>query len=158
MKGNHFLLEEQLCFSTYALSKAFTKFYRPILEPYSLTYPQYVTLLVLWENAHMNVQELGKQLNLDSGTLTPMLKRMEAAGYVTRVRNPDDERKVMIQVTDKANGIKQELLEKVSGCLDLLDIEEKEYFDLLARIDHLTKSLGGMNDGRIKSNVSNKSC
>ncbi|SFH59579.1 MarR family protein [Pisciglobus halotolerans] len=106
----------------------------------------------------MNVQELGKQLNLDSGTLTPMLKRMEAAGYVTRVRNPDDERKVMIQVTDKANGIKQELLEKVSGCLDLLDIEEKEYFDLLARIDHLTKSLGGMNDGRIKSNVSNKSC
>ncbi|MBM6615152.1 MarR family transcriptional regulator [Desemzia sp. RIT804] len=146
MEGNHFLLEEQLCFSTYTLSKHFTKFYRPVLEPYSLTYPQYVTLLVLWEESNQSVQDLGVRLGLDSGTLTPMLKRMEAAGYITRNRSPKDERKVMVSLTDKAYEIKDELTNKVSDCLDLLNLEEKEYFDLLERINALTKTLGGTNN------------
>lgn len=145
MEGNHFLLEEQLCFSTYALSKQFTKMYRPILDPYSLTYPQYVTLLVLWEEPNQSMNDLGKRLGLDSGTLTPMLKRMETAGYITRIRNPEDERKVMIDLTEKAYGIKDELTEKVSTCLDFLHLGEKEYFDLIDRINSLTKKLGGIN-------------
>ncbi|MFL2100787.1 MarR family winged helix-turn-helix transcriptional regulator [Desemzia sp. FAM 23989] len=146
MEGNHFLLEEQLCFSTYALSKQFTKFYRPVLDPYFLTYPQYVALLALWEESNQSVQDLGLRLGLDSGTLTPMLKRMEAAGYITRNRNPEDERKVMVSLTDKAREIKDELTNKVSDCLDLLNLEEKEYFDLLERINALTKTLGGINN------------
>lgn len=145
MEGNQFLLEEQLCFSTYTLSKQFTKFYRPILEPYSLTYPQYVTLLILWENDNQSVQELGSRLGLDSGTLTPMLKRMETAGYVTRNRHPEDDRKVVIAVTKKAMSIKSEVIEKVSACLQLLQLEEKDYFDLIERINALTKTLGGIN-------------
>ena len=147
MEGNHFLLEEQLCFSTYALSKQFTKFYRPVLEPYSLTYTQYVALLVLWEKPEQSVQLLGKKLGLDSGTLTPMLKRMELNGYITRNRYPEDERKVIVTPTKKADAIKDELLKKVSACLDLLNMNEKEYFDLLAKMDQLTKTLGGINNG-----------
>ncbi len=144
MDGNNFLLEEQLCFSTYTLSKQFTKLYRPVLEPYSLTYTQYVALLVLWEESDLSVQSLGTRLGLDSGTLTPMLKRMESNGFITRNRHPEDERKVIIATTQKADGLKDELLEKVSACLALLNMKEKDYFDLLAKIDDLSKTLGGI--------------
>lgn len=144
MDGNNFLLEEQLCFSTYTLSKQFTKLYRPVLEPYSLTYTQYVALLVLWEESDLSVQSLGTRLGLDSGTLTPMLKRMESNGFITRKRHPEDERKVIIATTQKADGLKDELLEKVSACLALLNMNEKDYFDLLAKIDDLSKTLGGI--------------
>lgn len=147
MEGNNFLLEEQLCFSTYALSKQFTKLYRPVLEPYSLTYTQYVALLVLWETSDLSVQSLGTRLGLDSGTLTPMLKRMESNGYITRNRHPEDERKVMIATTPKADDLKDEILEKVSACLGLLNLDEKDYFDLLAKINQLTQTLGGINNG-----------
>ncbi|EDP69220.1 hypothetical protein CAT7_09270 [Carnobacterium sp. AT7] len=144
MDGNNFLLEEQLCFSTYTLSKQFTKLYRPVLEPYSLTYTQYVALLVLWEESDLSVQSLGTRLGLDSGTLTPMLKRMESNGFITRKRHPEDERKVIIATTQKADSLKDELLEKVSACLALLNMNEKDYFDLLAKIDDLSKTLGGI--------------
>lgn len=147
MEGNNFLLEEQLCFSTYTLSKQFTKLYRPALEPYSLTYTQYVALLVLWEKSDLSVQSLGTRLGLDSGTLTPMLKRMEANGFITRNRHPEDERRVIIATTSKADELKEELLEKVSACLALLNLDEKDYFDLLARINQLTQTLGGINNG-----------
>ncbi|MGB7365542.1 MAG: MarR family transcriptional regulator [Carnobacterium jeotgali] len=144
MDGNNFLLEEQLCFSTYTLSKQFTKLYRPVLEPYSLTYTQYVALLVLWEESDLSVQSLGTRLGLDSGTLTPMLKRMESNGFITRKRHPEDERKVIIATTQKADSLRDELLEKVSACLALLNMNEKDYFDLLTKIDDLSKTLGGI--------------
>ncbi|AGY82321.1 MULTISPECIES: MarR family winged helix-turn-helix transcriptional regulator [Carnobacterium] len=144
MEGNNFLLEEQLCFSTYTLSKQFTKLYRPVLEPYSLTYTQYVALLVLWEESDLSVQSLGTRLGLDSGTLTPMLKRMELNGFITRNRHPEDERKVILATTQKADDLKDELLRKVSACLNLLNMNEKDYFDLLAKIDDLSKTLGGI--------------
>lgn len=149
MRENHFLLEEQLCFSTYTLSKQFTKFYRPILEPFSLTYPQYLVLLSLWEKSEQSVQELGEKLVLESGTLTPMLKRMEKNGYITRNRNPEDERQVIIKLTKKANDIKDKLLEKVANCLSLLNFNEKEYFDLINQLNILTKKLGGINNDKI---------
>ena len=127
MEGNNFLLEEQLCFSTYTLSKQFTKLYRPVLEPYSLTYTQYVALLVLWEESDLSVQSLGTRLGLDSGTLTPMLKRMELNGFITRNRHPEDERKVILATTQKADDLKDELLRKVSACLNLLNMNEKDF-------------------------------
>jgi len=146
MEGNNFLLEEQLCFSTYTLSKQFTKLYRPVLEPYALTYTQYVALLVLWEKSDLSVQSLGTKLGLDSGTLTPMLKRMESNGFITRKRHPEDERKVIIATTPKADNLKDELLEKVSACLALLNLNRKDYFELLEKMNQLTKTLGGINN------------
>ncbi|MBT2731888.1 MarR family transcriptional regulator [Carnobacterium sp. ISL-102] len=146
MEGNNFLLEEQLCFSTYTLSKQFTKLYRPVLEPYALTYTQYVALLVLWEKSDLSVQSLGTKLGLDSGTLTPMLKRMESNGFITRKRHPEDERRVIIATTPKADNLKDELLKKVSACLALLNLNEQDYFDLLEKMNQLTKTLGGINN------------
>ena len=92
-------LDNQLCFAVYAASLAMTKAYKPVLGALGLTYPQYLVLLVLWERDNLPVTELGERLFLDSGTLTPLLKRMEAAGWVQRQRSTQDERKVHILLT-----------------------------------------------------------
>lgn len=138
------ILEEQLCFSVYNASKQFTKLYREALEPFQLTYPQYITLLVLWEKDKQTLTELGKRLALDSGTLTPMLKRMEHLGYVTRVRHVEDERRVYIELTEKAVEIQPEVLQSVDNCLQLLGFEEQDFTQLLTRIQALTNQLGGI--------------
>ncbi|MBC2345107.1 MarR family transcriptional regulator [Listeria welshimeri] len=144
MDTNMRILEEQLCFSVYNASKQFTKLYREALEPFQLTYPQYITLLVLWEKDKQTVTELGKRLALDSGTLTPMLKRMEHLGYVTRVRHVEDERRVYIELTEKAVEIQPEVLQSVDNCLQLLGFEEQDFTQLLTRIQALTNQLGGI--------------
>ncbi|MBC1743163.1 MarR family transcriptional regulator [Listeria welshimeri] len=144
MDTNMRILEEQLCFSVYNASKQFTKLYREALEPFQLTYPQYITLLVLWEKDKQTVTELGKRLALDSGTLTPMLKRMEHIGYVTRIRHVEDERRVYIELTEKAMEIQPEVLQTVDNCLHLLGFEEQDFTQLLTRIQALTNQLGGI--------------
>lgn len=144
LNTNMRILEEQLCFSVYNASKQFTKLYREALEPFQLTYPQYITLLVLWEKDKQTVTELGKRLALDSGTLTPMLKRMEHLGYVTRVRHVEDERRVYIELTEKAVEIQPEVLQSVDNCLQLLGFEEQDFTQLLTRIQALTNQLGGI--------------
>lgn len=93
-------LENQLCFSLYASSRAITRMYRPFLEELGITYPQYLVLLVLWEQKESTVKELSEKLDLDSGTLTPMLKRMEAQQLVQRKRSAEDERVVNIVITE----------------------------------------------------------
>ena len=98
-QANAVLLEKQLCFAIYSASHAFTRAYRSLLEPLGLTYPQYLVLLVLWERDGMRVKEIGARLFLDSGTLTPLLKRLEGIGYVKRIRDADDERQVSIMLT-----------------------------------------------------------
>ena len=92
-------LDEQLCFALYSASRAFTRAYGPLLAPLGLTYPQYIVMLVLWEKDDLSVTELGEQLALDSGTLTPLLKRLEEAGLVERRRDAEDERVVRVKVT-----------------------------------------------------------
>ncbi|MDQ1078960.1 MarR family winged helix-turn-helix transcriptional regulator [Pseudoroseomonas cervicalis] len=99
-------LEEQLCFAVYAAAHAFGQTYRPLLEPHGLTYPQYLVLLQLWEGDDRSVRELGERLFLDSGTLTPLLKRMEAAGWVTRQRDARDARIVRIRLTPKGEALR----------------------------------------------------
>ncbi len=143
------ILEEQLCFSVYNASKQFTKLYREALEPFQLTYPQYIALLVLWEVEEQTVSELGKRLALDSGTLTSMLKRMEHLGYVTRSRHPEDERRVYIRLTEKAIKIQPDVLKSVDNCLQLLDFKELDYTQLLTKIQSLTKQLGGIENEKI---------
>lgn len=101
-------LDNQLCFSLYVCSKEVIKKYKPLLEPYNLTYTGYITLMALWEKDNINVKELGKRLFLDSGTLTPLLKKLEAQDYVQRVRDPEDERNMIIKLTDKGRNLKKE--------------------------------------------------
>jgi MarR family transcriptional regulator, organic hydroperoxide resistance regulator len=100
-------LDHQLCFALYSSSLAMTKAYRPLLEPLGLTYPQYLALLVLWEHNGIAVGELGERLFLDSGTLTPLLKRMEVAGLVQRERAQDDERRVIVSLTPQGRALRR---------------------------------------------------
>lgn len=104
-------LENQLCFALYAASGLVTRAYRPLLEPLGLTYPQYLAMLVLWERGAATVGDLGEALELDSGTLTPLLKRLEAAGYVTRRRDPADERRVIVELTPAGKALKEKAAE-----------------------------------------------
>lgn len=99
----HLRLDQQLCFPLYAASNLMTRLYRPLLEELGLTYPQYLAMLALWEASPCTVSALGERLLLDSGTLTPLLKRLEAAGLVRRVRDAADERRVLVSLTD--NGL-----------------------------------------------------
>lgn len=99
-------LENQLCFALYAASRAFTRAYQPLLEPLGLTYPQYLVMLVLWEGQALSVSELGARLALDSGTLTPLLKRLQEAGFVQRKRDADDERIVRLSLTPSGKALR----------------------------------------------------
>lgn len=100
-------LDNQLCFALYSASLAMTRLYKPLLEPLGLTYPQYLALLVLWERDGLAVNELGERLFLDSGTLTPLLKRMEVAGWLSRERASDDERRVLVSLTADGKALKR---------------------------------------------------
>lgn len=100
-------LENQLCFPLYAAAKEVVRKYKPYLDELDLTYTQYITMMVLWENESMNVKELGSKLYLDSGTLTPLLKKLESKGYITRCRCKEDERNLIIQITKRGEALKE---------------------------------------------------
>ena len=109
-------LDNQLCFALYSTSLAMTKLYKPMLEDMGLTYPQYLAMLVLWEQDGLSVSELGERLYLDSGTLTPLLKRMETAGLLSRIRAVQDERRVHITLTAEGRKLKAKAA-KIPGCI-----------------------------------------
>ena len=100
-------LENQLCFPLYAAAKEVVRKYKPYLDELDLTYTQYITMMVLWEKEKLNVKELGSMLYLDSGTLTPLLKKLEAKGYITRQRSQEDERNLIICITEKGDALKE---------------------------------------------------
>ncbi|MEZ0356392.1 MarR family winged helix-turn-helix transcriptional regulator [Mycobacterium sp. SA01] len=122
-------LDEQLCFALYSASRAVTAAYRPMLDELDLTYPQYLVLLVLWEEEPCTVSHLGDRLHLDSGTLSPLLKRLEAAGFVRRQRSATDERRVEITLTAKGRA-----LEERAACIPdrLLGSDDSAAADLAA--------------------------
>jgi DNA-binding MarR family transcriptional regulator len=109
-------LDHQLCFALYSASLAMTKLYKPLLEEVGLTYPQYLAMLVLWEHDDVTVSELGERLHLDSGTLTPLLKRLESAELVTRLRDVQDERRVLIRLTAAGRKLKSRAA-RIPGCV-----------------------------------------
>ncbi len=119
-------LDAQLCFPLYAAANATIRAYRPILAPLGLTYPQYLVMLVLWERDARSVSEIGASLHLDSGTLTPLLKRLEAAGLVDRRRQPEDERVVLVGLTDAGRALREKALAvpKAMGSRLCLDHEQ----------------------------------
>lgn len=102
------LLDRQVCFPLYAASNLLNRLYRPVLAQFNLTYPQYLVMLVLWEQSPLSVGDLGDKLFLDSGTLTPLLKRLEANGLVSRQRDPADERRVLIRLSEQGQQLKQQ--------------------------------------------------
>jgi len=110
------LLDNQLCFALYSTSLAMTKLYKPLLDDLGLTYPQYLVMLVLWERDGLMVSELGERLALDSGTLTPLLKRLEAAALVSRMRDMQDERRVHITLTTAGRKLKARA-RKIPACI-----------------------------------------
>jgi len=103
-------LENQTCFAIYACAKEITRLYQPVLKDLGLTYTQYIAMLALWERDGVSVKELGERLFLDSGTLTPLLKKLEAQGLLTRVRDADDERQLLIRLTEGGRALKEDAL------------------------------------------------
>ena len=104
-------LENQMCFPLYAASREVIKQYKPYLDTIELTYTQYIAMLLLWENKTMTVKELGEHMYLDSGTLTPLLKKLEAKGLVSRVRSTEDERNLNVNITDKGEKLRDKALD-----------------------------------------------
>ena len=130
-------LEHQLCFPLYAASKEIVRRYKPLLDPLDLTYTQYIAMMALWENETMNVRELGKCLFLDSGTLTPLLKKLEHKGYIMRNRSKDDERNLVVTVTDKGWELREEMLGvpgSMASCVELEPQEAAELYRLLYKV------------------------
>ena len=130
-------LENQLCFPLYACSKEIIRRYKPFLDPLDLTYTQYITLMALWEKREVNVKMLGECLYLDSGTLTPVLKKLETKGYIARTRSTEDERSVMVSLTEKGLALREEAKNvplQADACVDLSPQEAAELHRLLYKI------------------------
>lgn len=131
-------LNDQICFLLYSSSRDVIKHYKNLLDPLNLTYTQYVTMIALWEEDHQTVSDLGKKLSLDSGTLTPLLKKLEADGRIIRTRDIDDERKVWIDLTDE--GLKlakqaEHIPYTMYQSLDVNDEDAKKLYDVLTKIN-----------------------
>lgn len=139
-------LDQQLCFTLYACSREFTKMYRPVLEPLGLTYTQYIVLLALWEKDGITVNDLGAKLFLDSGTLTPLLKRMESMGWLTRQRSHEDERRVLIYLTDRGNVLQSEVCMIPQQLLQGLNYTAEELGILLQELRRLLFEVHQRND------------
>lgn len=130
-------LDNQVCFPLYAAAREVTKLYRPYLDALNLTYTQYITMMVLWENRSCSAKKLGEKLYLDSGTLTPVIKSLEQKGFVKRSRSAVDERVLMVEVTDKGFALREEaksVPQKMAACTNLTPEEAQTLYKLLYKI------------------------
>ncbi len=130
-------LNNQLCFPLYACAKEIVRRYKPFLDEIDLTYTQYIAMMVLWEEREINVKELGSRLYLDSGTLTPVLKRLEQKGLITRQRDDKDERVLIVSITKEGDELKDKAVEipvKMAGCVSLEPQDAAELYRLLHKL------------------------
>ena len=130
-------LDNQLCFPLYACAKEIVRRYKPFLDEIDLTYTQYIVMMVLWEEREINVKELGSRLYLDSGTLTPVLKRLEQKGLITRQRDDKDERVLIVSITKDGDELKDKAVEipvKMAGCVSLEPQDAAELYGLLHKL------------------------
>ncbi|MFG1639296.1 MarR family winged helix-turn-helix transcriptional regulator [Amycolatopsis sp. NPDC049252] len=134
-------LDDQLCFGLYSASRAVTSLYRVILEDLDLTYPQYLVMLALWEQDNRLVKELGAELNLDSGTLSPLLKRLHAAGLVERNRQQDDERAVMVSLSDAGKALREKAVNLPDVIGDAMGLDAAGLARMRAELDRLTETV-----------------
>jgi DNA-binding MarR family transcriptional regulator len=136
-KYDSLTLKNQLCFPIYLASKEIIRKYTPILDKLNLTYTQYIVMMYLWEKNSSNVKEIGKTLLLDSSTLTPLLKKLESKGFITRVRFSKDERNLIIEVTEKGMKLRDEALsvpEEISKCINLSEDDAKTLYSLIYKV------------------------
>jgi DNA-binding MarR family transcriptional regulator len=140
------LLGNQICFAVYSTAHAFNRFYKPLLDRLGLTYPQYLVMMVLWERDGVPVKDIGEKLFLDSGTLTPLLKRMEAADLIKRTRNTEDERQVLIALTPHGHALREQARAVPQAMLASSACSVGELFEmkneLIALRDKLNAALG----------------
>lgn len=137
MNYDRLKIENQLCFPLYASAREIVRLYKPFLDEIDLTYTQYIAMMVLWDRKKVTVKQLGETLYLDSGTLTPLLKKMEAGGLLTRNRDKEDERSVIVELTEKGEQLKDQaatIPERISKCVPLSQEEAKELYHLLYKI------------------------
>ena len=140
-------LEDELCFSIYTAQRFYNRFYTDALKKYKLTYAQYITLLVLWETKDaMITRDLGERLKLDTGTLTPLLKRMEKDGWVTRTKTKADGRKVYITLTDKALELEDEIKSQVTSCFRNMNMSTEDYQQAVRFIQSIAQKLEENNE------------
>lgn len=130
-------LDDHLCFSLYACSRAILRLYRPLLDALNLTYPQYLVLLTLWEKPKCTIKEIGEKLDLDTGTLTPMLKRMETARLLERRRDPSDERVVIVSITEEGAALQEQAVCIPESMLGIAGMDEAEIQSLNSAIKKL---------------------
>lgn len=142
------LLDEQLCFALYAASRRMTAAYRPLLEALDLTYPQYLVMLVLWERDGLTVRELGERLQLDSGTLTPLLKRLQQSGLLARRRRQSDEREVEITLTDAGHALHDRAAEVPRCMAEKLCMSVDTFKQLRDQLKTLANQLASPTDPR----------
>ncbi|WNZ11090.1 MarR family transcriptional regulator [Streptomyces sp. 11x1] len=134
-------LDRQICFSLHAASRAFNGVYRVVLKDLGITYPQYLVMLVLWEHGELPVKKLGEHLRLDSGTLSPLLKRLETAGLVRRERSARDERSVVVRPTEEGAALRERALAVPRRIVSATTFDLDEIRDLRDRLDRLTAAL-----------------
>lgn len=130
-------LKNQLCFPLYAVSKEVTRLYKPFLDPLNLTYTQYITMMVLWETDNINVKALGEKLYLDSGTLTPLLKKLEGQSLISRTRSKENERNVIITLTESGWALRDQAIkvpEQIISCLKVTSEDAEALYRILNRI------------------------
>ena len=140
-KYNILKLENQLCFRLYASSREVIKKYKPILDQYNLTYTQYLTMLVLWENETITVKGIGEKLHLDSGTLTPLIKKLEKMNLVTKYRSKEDDRVVIVELTDEGRNLKDDMIDVPRKAFCSLEIEKEQILELKKNLDSLLEIL-----------------
>lgn len=141
MEKEFLKLENQLCFSIYATSRIITKLYRPYLNELGITYPQYLVMLVVWEKENLTLKDLGSKLYLDSGTLTPLLKRLESMGYLNRERSHEDERLLCVSITEKGKELKEKAIKVPECILGCLNYDVENLFKLKKDVDGLLLSI-----------------
>lgn len=135
-------LENQLCFPLYACSKEIVRRYKTYLDKLDLTYTQYIVMMVMWEEKELNVKELGDKLFLDSGTLTPVLKKLEAKGYVTRERSKIDERTLIVTLTDSGKELREMAVDIPVGMRGCLKLSDEEMIQLRTMLDKILSDMG----------------
>ena len=140
-KYENIKLDNQICFSLYAASREIIKLYKPVLDKFNLTYTQYITMLVLWEEEKATVKGIGKRLHLDSGTLTPLLKKLEAMELITRYRDSNDDRVVIAELTEKGRNLKEEIVSVHGEVFCKVNMDVKKAKELKSKLDELLEIL-----------------
>ena len=130
-------LEDQLCFHFYAISREIIKLYKPLLDKFNLTYTQYITMLVLWEEEEITFKKLGERLYLDSGTLTPVIKKLQAMELLTKRRTEEDDRVVLVEITDKGRELREIISEVPRGLIYKKNINYKQYIEIKSMLKNI---------------------